>query len=46
MDVREVVEGVLAGERRAVARAISMVEDGSEDLPELIAGLYPKTGRA
>ncbi len=45
MDVREVVEGVLAGERRAVARAISMVEDGSEDLPGLIAGLYPKTGR-
>ncbi|MGH2662585.1 MAG: methylmalonyl Co-A mutase-associated GTPase MeaB [Actinomycetota bacterium] len=46
VDVREVVEGVLAGERRAVARAISMVEDGSEDLPGLIAGLYPKTGRA
>ncbi|HET9724847.1 MAG TPA: methylmalonyl Co-A mutase-associated GTPase MeaB, partial [Actinomycetota bacterium] len=34
------------GDRRAVARAISMVEDGAEDLPELSAGLFPSTGRA
>ena len=46
MDVARVVEGVLAGERRAVARAISMVEDGADGLPDLIAGLYPKTGTA
>ena len=37
---------VLEGDRRAVARAISMVEDGSPGLDELIAGLFPKTGRA
>jgi GTPase len=29
-----------------VARAISMVEDGADALPELIGGLYPRTGRA
>ncbi|HJV04877.1 MAG TPA: methylmalonyl Co-A mutase-associated GTPase MeaB [Actinomycetota bacterium] len=46
MDVDEVVSGVLGGDRRAVARAISMVEDGAEGLRELIAGIYPKTGRA
>jgi LAO/AO transport system kinase len=46
VDVARVVEGVLAGERRAVARAISMVEDGADGLPELIGGLYPKTGTA
>jgi LAO/AO transport system kinase len=46
MDVEQVVRGVLDGERRAVARAISMVEDGSGDLPELIAGLFPQTGNA
>ena len=46
MDVARVVEGVLEGERRAVARAISMVEDGAAGLPELIAGLYPRTGTA
>jgi LAO/AO transport system kinase len=46
MDVGEVVAGVLEGERRAVARAISMVEDGADGLPELIARLYPRTGDA
>jgi LAO/AO transport system kinase len=46
MDVEQVARGVLDGERRAVARAISMVEDGSGDLPELIAGLFPHTGNA
>ncbi|MGH2710535.1 MAG: methylmalonyl Co-A mutase-associated GTPase MeaB, partial [Actinomycetota bacterium] len=37
---------VLAGDRRAVARAISMVEDGAAELPELISGLFAKTGHA
>lgn len=37
---------VLAGDRRAVARAISMVEDGSADLPALSAIVYPRAGRA
>ncbi|MGH2656581.1 MAG: methylmalonyl Co-A mutase-associated GTPase MeaB [Actinomycetota bacterium] len=46
MEIGELIEGVLEGERRAVARAISMVEDGAEGLPELIAGLYPRTGTA
>jgi LAO/AO transport system kinase len=46
VDVSQVVDGVLKGERRAIARAISMVEDGSDGLPELIGGLYPKTGNA
>jgi LAO/AO transport system kinase len=46
MEVEQVARGVLDGERRAVARAISMVEDGSGDLPELIAGLFPHTGNA
>lgn len=46
MDVQAVVDGVLVGERRSIARAISMVEDGSDGLPDLIGGLYPKTGSA
>jgi LAO/AO transport system kinase len=44
--VQELIDGVLAGDRRAVARAISMVEDGGADLPALSAGLFPRTGRA
>jgi LAO/AO transport system kinase len=46
MDVGEIVRGVLEGDRRATARAISMVEDGAEDLPALIHGLFSETGNA
>jgi LAO/AO transport system kinase len=42
----DLVEGVLGGDRRAIARAISMVEDGAEGLEELSAALYPRTGAA
>jgi LAO/AO transport system kinase len=46
VDVEALVEGVLAGERRAVARAISAVEDGASELPAISAGIYPRTGVA
>src|SRR5207247_6966799 len=46
MDALTLAKGVTAGDRRAVARAISLVEDGSEDLAQLSDALYPKTGRA
>jgi LAO/AO transport system kinase len=42
----DLVEGVRARDPRAVARAISMVEDGADGLEELSAGLYGRTGRA
>ena len=44
MDAESLVQRILEGDRRAVARAISMVEDGADDLPELSAGLYAHTG--
>jgi LAO/AO transport system kinase len=46
MDVEALVKGVLAGERRAVARAISAVEDGADDLEALSEGIFASTGRA
>ncbi len=46
MDVSELIRGVLAGERRAVARAISLVEDGAPELAALSAGIYARTGTA
>jgi LAO/AO transport system kinase len=46
VDVTELIAGVLAGERRAVARAISLVEDGAPELPALSAGIYGGTGVA
>jgi LAO/AO transport system kinase len=42
----DLAQRVLSGDRRAVARAISMVEGGSPGLRELSAALYPSTGRA
>lgn len=42
----DVAAGVLAGDPRAIARAISMVEDGADELPELSAALFGHTGRA
>ena len=46
MDVDALVEGVLGREVRAVARAISLVEDGGAELPALSAAIYERTGNA
>ncbi|MBM3138682.1 MAG: methylmalonyl Co-A mutase-associated GTPase MeaB [Chloroflexi bacterium] len=46
MQAAELVEGVLAGNRRALARAISHVEADSPTGRELQRALYPRTGRA
>jgi GTPase len=42
----ELVSGVRAGERRALARAISLVEDGDPLAYPLVREVYPDTGRA
>src|SRR3954466_3740452 len=40
------VEGVRAGDRRALARAITLVENSDPLAYELVRDLYPETGRA
>lgn len=46
-DTAALVEGVLAGRRRALARLLSAVEAGQEDVVrEVIAAVHPHTGRA
>src|SRR5919197_4008256 len=45
MGSQSLIEQVLAGEPRAVARAISKVEDGAGDSFELMKALFPHTGR-
>jgi LAO/AO transport system kinase len=39
-------ERVLAGDRRALARVISLIEDGDPHVRELMHALHPHTGRA
>jgi GTPase len=46
MDVGRVVAGVVTRDPRAIARAISLVEDGDDGLAELSAGVFPHTGAA
>jgi LAO/AO transport system kinase len=41
----DLVEGVRGGDRRALARAITLVENGDPLAYELIKELYPQTGR-
>ncbi len=40
------VEGVRSGDRRALARAITLVENSDPMAYELVRALYPETGRA
>ncbi|HVM14529.1 MAG TPA: methylmalonyl Co-A mutase-associated GTPase MeaB [Egibacteraceae bacterium] len=47
MGADDLVDRLRAGDRRAVARLLTLVEDGSPDhLREAIAALHPHTGRA
>jgi LAO/AO transport system kinase len=46
MTPEEVVAGVRAGDRRAIGRAISMVERLDDDGRAVAAALHPQTGRA
>ncbi|MDT5061742.1 MAG: GTPase [Acidobacteriota bacterium] len=45
MDSNTLINQISAGEARAVARAISKVEDGAEDAAELMKAIFPRTGR-
>jgi LAO/AO transport system kinase len=41
----ELVGGVLAGDHRALARAITLVEEGAPEAEALVREVYPHTGR-
>jgi GTPase len=45
-EAASLADRVLAGDPRALARALSLVEDESPDATALMAALYPRTGRA
>lgn len=46
MKAASLAQSVLAGDRRALARAISLVEDGRAGATQILAALYPHTGKA
>lgn len=45
-DIPSLVDSARAGDPRAVARLVSLVEDADPSLPEVAAALAPHTGRA
>jgi LAO/AO transport system kinase len=46
VDVGRLVEGVLSGDRRLLARTITQVEDETPFAGSLLSALYPHTGKA
>lgn len=46
MDARQLIDGIVAGNRRALARAITFVENDTATGRAVMAGLYPRTGHA
>ncbi len=46
MNLHAITEGILAGKSRPLAQAISLVESHDERAAQLLAELYPSTGRA
>jgi LAO/AO transport system kinase len=42
----KVIEGILNGDRRMVARAISLIENDDPDKNDILSGIYPHTGNA
>lgn len=46
MDIEELAQGVIAGNQRSIARAITVVENDPDKAQELIHRLFPQTGGA
>ncbi|MHA1973878.1 MAG: methylmalonyl Co-A mutase-associated GTPase MeaB [Candidatus Hodarchaeales archaeon] len=44
--MEDLVKGVLQGNRRAIARAISLIENNPDQCPDFIKKIYPATGKA
>jgi len=42
----EIAKGVLSGNRRSIAKAITIIENNEPETPELVAKIYPHTGKA
>lgn len=42
----EIVRGILAGDRRSIARAITIVENNAVDAQKIVAAIYLHTGKA
>lgn len=44
--IEDIIAGVLSADRRCIARAITIIENGSEEAETIISAIYPKSGKA
>ena len=44
--IEEIAKGVLTGDKRSIAKAITIAENSPEEAQTLIAAIYPHTGKA
>ena len=45
-EIEKLVQGVLAGEKKSIARAITLIENEGKDCQKIISAIYPYTGKA
>ena len=45
-EIDNLVQGILAGEKRSIARAITIIENNGEKAQKIISAIYPYTGKA
>jgi len=45
-NIEEITRGVFSGDRRSIARAITIIENNTAESEKLIASVYPRTGKA
>ena len=45
-EIEKLTKGILAGEKRSIARAITLIENNGETAQKIISAIYPHTGKA
>ena len=45
-EIEKLVQGILAGDKRSIARAITIIENNGQKAQKIISAIYPYTGRA
>ena len=45
-EIEKLIQGILAGEKRSIARAITIIENDGQKAQKIISAIYPYTGKA
>ena len=45
-EIEKLIQGILAGEKRSIARAITIIENDGQKAQKIISAIYPHTGKA